>query len=104
MISTVLRNLISNAVKFTNPEGRITISVEQCPKEIRINVRDKWIGVDKMTIEKLFKIDHNNSLKGIQNETGIGLDLILCNEFIQKHGATMGVKSELGKGSNFHFT
>lgn len=104
MISAVLRNLISNAVKFTNPGGRITISVEQVPKEIRINVRDNGIGMDKTTIEKLFRIDQNVSVKGTQNETGTGLGLILCHEFVQKHGGTIGVESEPGKGSNFHFT
>ena len=100
----VLINLISNAVKFTNPGGHLAISLEKDPKEIRINVRDNGIGMDKMKIEKLFRIDRNISLKGTQNETGTSLELILCNEFIQKHGGSMGVESELGKGSNFHFT
>ena len=104
MISTVLRNLISNAVKFTNLGGRITISVEQVSNEFRINVRDNGIGMDKTTIDKLFRIDQNVSIKGTQNETGTGLGLILCHEFIKKHGGTIGVESEPGKGSNFHFT
>ena len=104
MISTVFRNLISNAIKFSNPEGKITISAEKMTNEFRISVSDNGIGIEKNTIEKLFRIDQNNSTKGTQNELGTGLGLILCKEFIEQHGGKIWVESEVGKGSKFSFT
>ena len=104
MISTILRNLISNAVKFTRPGGRIVISAELKNAELIIAVCDNGVGIKKESIEKLFRIDENHSTLGTQNEKGTGLGLILCKEFIEKHGGKIWVESEVGKGSAFYFT
>jgi len=104
MISTVLRNLISNAIKFTRPEGQIVISAKKNNNETRISVLDNGLGISENAIEKLFRIDESSSTKGTQNEMGNGLGLLLCKEFISKHGGEIWVKSEQGKGSEFHFT
>ncbi len=106
MIATVLRNLISNAIKFTNKGGSIIISSERQTESnfIKILVEDTGIGIPKDTIDGLFRIDENISTKGTENETGTGLGLILCKEFVEKHDGEIWVKSETGKGSSFYFT
>lgn len=109
MISTVLRNLISNAVKFTKPNGNIIISTMKKNNELVISVNDNGVGVPKSTINKLFKIDENISTPGTQNEKGTGLGLILCKDFIEKHGGKIWVESDSddcrgGKGTTFYFT
>lgn len=104
MISAVLRNLISNAVKFTNPGGEIVISAQATKKELTVSISDNGVGITKEGIEKLFRIDKNHSTLGTQNEKGTGLGLVLCKEFVEKHGGKIGVESEAGKGSTFKFT
>ncbi len=104
MISTILRNLISNAVKFTNPGGKILISTEQNHLELRVTITDNGVGMKKETVEKLFRIDTSYSTKGTQNEQGTGLGLILCKEFVEKHGGKIWGESEPGIGSKFCFT
>lgn len=104
MIGTILRNLISNAVKFTNPGGEIVISTEQKPDELMVIVSDNGVGMKKGVIEKLFRIDENHSTEGTQHEKGTGLGLILCKEFIEKHGGKIWAESEVSKGSKFYFT
>jgi len=104
MISTVLRNLISNAVKFTQPGGEIIISLVQKQKEVTISVIDTGIGIKKELIKKLFKIEESYTTVGTQNEKGTGLGLILCKEFVEKHGGKIWAESEFEKGSKFSFT
>ena len=104
MISTILRNLISNAIKFTNPGGSIVISAEQKQDEVMITVSDNGTGIKKESIDKLFRIEESTSTTGTQNEKGTGLGLLLCKEFILKHKGRIWVESEWGKGSEFHFT
>lgn len=104
MISTILRNLISNAIKFTNVGGKITISAETTPTELLISVCDTGIGMHKNAVDKLFKIDECHSKKGTQEEQGTGLGLILCKEFIEKHNGKIWVESQENKGSTFYFT
>jgi PAS domain S-box-containing protein len=104
MISTIMRNLISNAIKFTNPGGQIVIFAEQKPDKIFISVSDNGVGIKIEAIGKLFRIDASSSTKGTNNETGSGLGLILCKEFVEKHEGKIWVKSEFGKGSQFCFT
>ena len=104
MISTVMRNLISNAIKFTRPDGKISISVKKKPTELTISVADNGVGIPASAIDKLFRIDENYSTAGTNNEKGTGLGLILCKEFIEKHSGKIWVESEVGKGSIFHFT
>nr|MDA3905733.1 PAS domain S-box protein [Bacteroidales bacterium] len=104
MISTVLRNLISNAIKFTHTGGKITISVEEKQHELLVSVSDTGVGISKEDSEKLFKIDETYSTPGTNKEKGTGLGLILCKEFVEKHGGKIWVESEVGKGSTFYFT
>lgn len=104
MIGTILRNLISNAIKYTHPGGTIVVSTEQKPDECLVSVRDNGIGIKKDDIEKLFRIDVSHSRKGTKDERGTGLGLILCKEFVEKHGGKIWAESEEGKGSTFCFT
>ena len=108
MLATIVRNLISNAVKFTPPEGNVILEsrfvegdVNQ--KYIEIIVKDSGLGISKEMQSKLFDISENISKKGTNNEKGTGLGLILCKEFAEKHGGEIKLKSELGKGSSFIF-
>ena len=104
MINTILRNTISNAIKFTHPGGQIIISVEQQKNELMIAIADNGLGIKKEAIDKLFRIEESNSTYGTQNERGTGLGLILCKEFVEKNGGKIWVESEVGKGSTFYFT
>ena len=104
MISTVLRNLISNAIKFTHVGGHIVVSAEQKESQWQFEVHDNGVGISKNSIEKLFRIDESISTAGTEDEAGTGLGLILCKEFIEKHSGKIRVESEPGKGSSFFFT
>jgi PAS domain S-box-containing protein len=104
MVNTVLRNLISNAIKFTKPGGKITISVQEEKNECIVAVKDNGIGIPNAQINKLFRIDKSYSTRGTANETGTGLGLILCKEFVEKHHGKIWVESEERKGSTFYFT
>lgn len=108
MISTVVRNLISNAIKFTPKGGTITISSEKKivsdKKIIETEIRDTGIGMEEEAIQKLFKIEQNYMSKGTNNETGTGLGLILCKEFLNQNNGTIRVESQPNIGSNFIFT
>ena len=104
MIKTVLRNLISNAIKFTNSNGEINVGARQMDGFIEITVSDNGVGMDEETQNKLFRLETNVSTFGTLNEKGSGLGLILCKEFVETHGGEIWVESELGKGSAFKFT
>jgi PAS domain S-box-containing protein len=104
MMKTVIRNLISNAIKFTAGNGKITILAEQTDQNILITVSDTGIGIPAEVKDKLFQDDVHVSTKGTLNEAGTGLGLILCKEFVEKHGGKIWVESEEGKGSDFKFT
>lgn len=103
MIETVLRNLLSNAIKFTNPKGSVKITGESENDETIISVNDTGVGIEENNIGKLFKIDEQLSTTGTDNEKGTGLGLILCKEFVESNHGTIGVKSEIGKGTTFYF-
>lgn len=104
MLKTILRNLISNALKFTSSEGKIEISARVGDEKIEIAVKDTGTGIRKEDRDKLFKSGSVFSQQGTENETGTGLGLMLCKEFIEKHGGLIWVESEVGKGSRFIFT
>jgi len=104
MIGTVLRNLITNAIKFSHPGGEIVITAEKKKHELVISVEDSGVGISKRSIGKLFRLDETYSALGTRNETGTGLGLILCKEFVEKHGGRIWVESEAGKGSKFSFS
>ena len=103
-MGNILRNLIQNAIKFYNSGGEITISTEQKENELVLLVSDNGTGISKADQLRMFKIEENFSLKGTQNETGTGLGLILCKEFIEKYEGKIWVESEEGVGSTFYFT
>ncbi len=105
MIDTVLRNLVSNSIKFTKQGGEITIVVEEITDEkmFQISVEDNGIGMKDEILAKLFKIDEHVTTKGTDKEKGTGLGLILCKEFIEKHGGKIWAESSIGEGSKFKF-
>lgn len=104
MLNTVIRNLISNAIKFTYENGEIIVSAYNDGELILISVEDNGVGMQQENIEKLFNIGSNFSTKGTQKEEGTGLGLILCKEFVERNGGSIFVESEYGKGSCFSFT
>jgi len=104
MLKTILRNLISNAIKFTHPSGKVDIYSIHGKNEVEITVSDNGTGMDEDTRKNIFQADANISSKGTENENGTGLGLILCKEFVETHGGKIWVESEPGKGSDFHFT
>jgi PAS domain S-box-containing protein len=104
MVKTILRNLISNAIKFTNPGGEIIIRAEQKGKELIVSVADNGVGIKKGDIDKLFRIDHNHSTLGTNEEKGTGLGLLLCKEFIEMHGGKIWAESNEAKGCIFNFS
>jgi signal transduction histidine kinase len=104
MAGTILRNLISNAIKFSMPGSGIVISAEQKKDEVIVSLTDHGIGIKKSDIKKLFRIEEGFSTPGTKNEKGTGLGLILCKEFIEKHNGKIWVESELGLGSTFYFS
>jgi two-component system, sensor histidine kinase and response regulator len=103
MIKTVIRNLVSNALKYTPKGGTVQISSAERDGFLETTVSDTGIGISEENLEKLFRIDVNFSLKGTEDETGTGLGLILCKEFVEKNKGKISVKSTPGKGSEFSF-
>jgi signal transduction histidine kinase len=103
MLKTILRNLISNAIKFTHKNGKVEVKAIIDNKQVEISVSDSGIGMTKETMAKLFRIDANLVTRGTENEKGTGLGLFLCKEFVEKHGGKIWVESESGKGSVFKF-
>ena len=104
MISTVLRNLLYNAIKFTKKRGNISISSEDQAGYIKVNVKDNGVGISEQDLKKLFRTDVHFSTKGTALEAGTGLGLVLCKDFIEKNGGLIKVESEKGLGSKFSFT
>ncbi|MFQ5572261.1 MAG: ATP-binding protein, partial [Rhodothermales bacterium] len=104
MINSVLQNLISNAIKFTERGGEVLVTSETYDHTVEIAVTDTGIGIDPEDQEKLFRIDIHHSSRGTEDEDGTGLGLVLCKEMVEKHEGMIWVESEVGKGSSFHFT
>ena len=104
MIETVVRNLISNAIKFTNAGGKINIKADAKGDFVTISVIDNGVGISDKNVEDLFRIDEQFRRDGTANEKGTGLGLILCKEFVKKNNGIISVESEEGKGSKFSFT
>ena len=104
MLKAVLRNLVSNAIKFTKPGGSIKITVENKSGTVNVTVSDTGVGIRPDQVSSLFDISKIHSTSGTANEKGSGLGLILCKEFIEKHGGNIDVKSVHEKGSEFRFT
>ena len=104
LLETIFRNLISNAIKYTNPGGEIILTAKKEDEMTRISIRDTGTGMDHDTVKSLFYIDKKSSTPGTQDERGTGLGLLVVKEFVETNGGTIKVESELGKGSEFSFT
>ncbi len=113
MLTTILRNLLTNAVKFTHQKGTIEIHSKKIAARdnggmsipmISVCIKDSGIGISAENIDKLLKIDENYKRYGTENESGTGLGLIICKEFVEKHGGKISIESEVDKGSSFCFT
>ncbi len=104
LLNTVLRNLISNAIKFTHPNGTICINAIENDNEIEISVVDNGIGIKKDIIPILFNIDSKITTQGTEGETGTGFGLALVKEFVEKNNGRVWLESEPGNGSKFFFT
>lgn len=103
MIDTVLRNLLTNAIKFTDQQGEIVLTMKRINQKVEVSITDNGIGIPDSIKEKLFKINEKVIQKGTENESGNGLGLLLCSEFIKKHQGQIWAESKLGKGSTFKF-
>jgi signal transduction histidine kinase len=103
-INLVIRNLITNAIKFTNDGGEIIVAAEEKATELLVSVKDNGIGMPEDIQKKLFDKVNPYSTRGTANEKGTGLGLILCKEFVEKNGGRIWVESNNDKGSTFWFT
>lgn len=105
MLQTVIRNLISNAIKFTPVGGKILFSAKSCSNNIiEISISDTGIGMRKEMIGNLFKLEVQSNRKGTEGEPSTGLGLLLCKEFVEKHSGKIWAESEVGRGTTFYFT
>jgi ligand-binding sensor domain-containing protein/signal transduction histidine kinase len=105
MFQAVIRNIVSNAIKFTHRGGRVTISAREIEGDmVEISVRDNGIGMSSDMVKNLYKIDLLKNRKGTDGEPSTGLGLLICRDFIEKHGGKIVTESEDGKGSVFYFT
>ncbi|HZK94870.1 MAG TPA: PAS domain-containing sensor histidine kinase [Prolixibacteraceae bacterium] len=103
MLNTILRNLISNAIKFTSAAGKVIVNATIGKSGVEIVVADNGKGISALDINKLFKVDIGFSTRGTENEKGTGLGLVLCKEFVEKHGGSISVESKQDFGSQFKF-
>lgn len=104
MLDTILRNLLTNAVKFSQNNGAVNVSAGFQESMVIVSVEDKGIGMDQELLSRLFTLSKISSRKGTAQEKGTGLGLVLCREFVLKHGGEIWVQSKQGQGSVFFFT
>ena len=104
MVNTILRNLVSNALKFTPAGGRIMLSARINTHDVEISVADTGCGMASDVLAKLFRIDNQHTTTGTAGETGTGVGLILCHDLARKNGGALWVESAVGIGTTFHFT
>ena len=105
MLLSTIRNLASNAIKFTPAGGSVTLSAKNTDAgHIEFSIQDTGIGMDQETLGNMFKLDVSISRKGTEGEPSTGLGLLLCKDFIEKHGGGIWAESAEGKGSVFYFT
>jgi signal transduction histidine kinase len=104
MLKTILRNLVSNAIKFTNYDGQIDISAQQTEGHVTISVLDNGTENTPEYLKKMFSSADIQTTLGSAEEKGTTLGLLLCKEFVEKHGGKIWVDSRNGKGREFKFT
>ncbi len=104
MVKTIFRNLINNAIKYSFIGGEITVSATEVGQFVEITVEDQGVGITQKAMKELFIRNELHTTRGTNNEAGTGLGLILCKEFVEKHGGVIRIESEAGKGTNISFT
>jgi signal transduction histidine kinase len=104
MITTVLRNLLNNAIKFSPENSSIKFSISADAEFYKVSIKDQGIGISPADQQLLFNLNNDVRTIGASKEKGTGLGLVLCKEFIELNGGRIGLKSEIGKGSTFYFT
>jgi two-component system, sensor histidine kinase and response regulator len=104
MLNTILRNLVSNAIKFTPENGLIKIESSRSPDAVEISITDSGVGISKENLDKLFRLDIIHTDLGTNREIGTGLGLILCKEMVDKHDGTISITSQEGQGTTVTFT
>lgn len=102
-LHTIIRNLISNAIKYTSTNGTITVKAQLKNNFVEVSISDTGVGMDEQTVQSLFNLTETISKTGTANEKGTGLGLVLCKEFVEKQKGKIWVESELGVGSTFYF-
>ena len=104
MLETILRNLINNAIKFTDKKGWVKTSFKNKGEKLEVCIEDNGVGIPSEDLKNLFHIDSKVKRKGTSQEDGSGLGLMICEEFVKKNGGEIWVESQHGKGSCFYFT
>jgi len=104
LLNGILRNLLTNAIKFSSRKANIDIEVTEKVDKVLVSIRDYGIGMSPDLVEKLNNNDRINSIRGTANEKGSGLGLLICREFIKKNSGTLHIKSEVNKGADFTFS
>ena len=104
MVKAIFRNLISNAVKYSNKKGNVTIDASVKDNNIEIEITDTGIGIDKTNIKELFRIDEKIIRPGTANESGSGVGLIICKDFIKRNNGSLSIDSVVNKGTKIYFT
>jgi PAS domain S-box-containing protein len=104
MLNLVLRNLIANAIKFTRENGKVEIKSKTYNNTVELCIIDNGVGIDKTYLENLFKIEQSYTTKGTNGESGSGLGLIICKEFVEKNKGKIWAESEIGRGTEIYFT
>ena len=103
MLTTIIRNLLSNAVKFTPKSGWIIVKVEDNKSDFVFSINDSGVGMSNEELNQLFRLSANRTNYGTDGEKGNGLGLILCKEFIEKHGGELSIESTEGIGTSVSF-
>jgi signal transduction histidine kinase len=104
MINTIIQNITANSIKFTNPQGIIELKSEVKNNKIFFSIKDNGVGIKKENLQNLFKLDNSKNSRGTENESGTGLGLIICKEFIEKMKEEIWVESTEGVGTTFFFS
>lgn len=105
LVNTILRNLIANGIKYTPEEGNIIIAAKESDaKLVEISVKDTGIGIHEDRVKELFNVGETKSTPGLNKEKGTGIGLVICKEFVEKHGGTIWVESKVNEGTVFRFT
>ncbi|WP_342112108.1 hybrid sensor histidine kinase/response regulator [Methylobacterium sp. SI9] len=103
MLATVLRNLVSNAIKFTLPGGTITVAARRQGDEVEISVADTGVGMPPGKVDDLFRLDRRTTTNGTAGERGSGLGLLLCRDLVERQGGVLTVRSSVNRGTTFRF-